>query len=73
MKMITYTPLWETMRKKEMSAYRLIRYYGFSSNTIYRLRHNQGISTTLLDRLCLLLNCNVEDIIEYIPSGQAEP
>lgn len=70
--MITYTPLWETMRKKELSAYQLIRYHGFSTNTIHRLRHNQGTSTALLDKLCTLLNCNVEDIIEYIPSSHTD-
>lgn len=65
--MISYKLLWEILKEKNMLAYKLIRYYAFSTNTIYRLRHNQGISTALLDRLCTLLNCRVEDIIEYIP------
>ena len=65
--MISYKPLWETLKEKNMSAYKLIRYHAFSANTVYRLRHNQGISTALLDRLCTLLDCRVEDIVEHIP------
>ena len=68
--MITYKPLWETMRKKGVSTYTLINKYSISSSTIHRLRHDQGVTTQLIDDLCKILNCKVEDIIKYEPSDE---
>ena len=39
--------------------------YNISSTTINRLRHNQCVTTQLIDNLCVILNCNVEDIIKF--------
>lgn len=65
--MITYRKLWETMRKKGISQYKLIREYGISTGQLDRLRKNENISTYTLNSLCRILDCNVCDIIEYIP------
>ena len=65
--MITYRKLWETMRKKGISQYKLIREYGVSTGQLDRLRKNENISTYTLNSLCRILDCNVCDIIEYIP------
>ncbi len=63
--MIVYTPLWETMKKKGITTYTLIYQYHISSSTIHRLRHNMGVTTQLIDDLCKILECNVNDIMEY--------
>lgn len=63
--MIVYTPLWDTMKKCGISTYALINKYNISSSTINRLRHNMGVTTQLIDDLCAILNCNVEDIMKY--------
>ena len=66
--MITYKPLWETMKEKGVTTYTLINKYNISSSTIHRLRHDQGVTTQLIDDLCKILDCNIEDIIKYEPS-----
>lgn len=66
--MITYKPLWETMKEKGVTTYTLINKYNISNSTIHRLRHDQGVTTQLIDDLCKILDCNVEDIIKYEPS-----
>lgn len=63
--MIVYTPLWDTMKKRGISTYALINKYNISSNTINRLRHNMGVTTQLIDDLCVILDCKVEDIMKY--------
>ena len=68
--MITYKPLWETMKEKDVTTYTLINKYNISSSTIHRLRHDQGVTTQLIDDLCKILNCNVEDIIKFEPSDE---
>ena len=63
--MIVYDPLWKTMKKKGVSQYALINRYGFSTGQLDRLRKNDNISTYTLNRLCEILDCNLEDIAEY--------
>lgn len=65
--MINYEPLWKTMKRKNITTYTLINKYNFSSNTIHRLKHNMGSSTLLINDLCRILNCRVEDIMSYEP------
>lgn len=65
--MIVYTPFWETLEKRGITTYDLIYKRKVSSYTIHRLRHNEGISTSLMNELCKMLNCRVEDIALYVP------
>lgn len=64
--MISYKPLWETMRDRNITTYNLIKDYGFSAQTINNLKHNKGITTFTLERLCQILNCKPNDIVEFI-------
>ena len=63
--MITYDPLWETMKTRGVSQYRLIKNYGVSSGQINRLKKNAYVSTHTIEVLCQILNCKVEDIMQY--------
>ena len=63
--MISYAPLWRTLKEKGVSTYTLIHKYQISSATIDRMKKGNGISTAKIDDLCRILGCRVEDIIEY--------
>lgn len=63
--MIIYDPFWKTLKNRGESTYTLINKYGISSATIDRIRKGGGITTQKLNDLCKILNCRVEDIIEY--------
>ena len=65
--MITYDKLWETMQRKGVTQYRLIKEYNVSPGQIGRLKKNAHCSTHTLERLCNILDCKIEDIIEYRP------
>ena len=64
--MITYEPLWKTMKEKQVSQYRLITKYGFSSGQINRLKKNKYVSTHTIGVLCTILKCSVEDVMEFL-------
>ncbi len=68
--MISYSPLWETMKRKGVTTYTL-RNKGddenISGSTMLRLQKNESVSTNTLDALCKILNCKLSDIAEYIP------
>ncbi len=70
--MISYDPLWETMRRKNVTTYTLIKEHGFSRGTLDSLKHNRNISTATLDDICGILNCRVEDVLVYIPNNHKE-
>ena len=63
--MITYERLWETMKKKGISQYTLIKKYKFSTGQLDRLRKNENLSTHTLDLLCDILDCDIEDIAQF--------
>ena len=65
--MLSYGPLWETMRKKGISQYKLIHEYGIDNAQLHRLRHNMVVKTMILDTLCRILDCRIEDVVAYIP------
>ena len=62
---ITYDRLWQTMKEKGMSQYRLITYHKFSRGQLSRLKHNENVNTNTLNTLCEILDCKIEDIVEY--------
>ncbi|MBQ7714209.1 MAG: helix-turn-helix transcriptional regulator [Oscillospiraceae bacterium] len=63
--MISYAPLWETMKRKDASTYTLQVKGGISSSTIRRLRAGESVSTNTLDALCEILDCELQDILVY--------
>ena len=70
--MITYERLWQTMREKNISQYKLIKQYGISSGQLDRLRKNENVSTYTLNQLCRILKCRLEDIAEYQESKETQ-
>lgn len=63
--MITYEPLWETLQKKEITTYRLLKDYGISRGMLDNLKHNRSITMNTLNEFCIMLNCDVTDIIKF--------
>lgn len=54
------------MKKKGISQYKLITFYGVSPGQISRLKHNANVNTHTIDVLCDILDCRVEDIMEFV-------
>ena len=63
--MISYDKLWQTMKEKGVTKYTLIYKLGFSAYTITNLRKNKSITMNTLEKLCKVLECKPNDIIEF--------
>lgn len=63
--MVSYEPLWETMKKRNITTYTLIYKYGFNPRTLNNLKHDKGITVDTLEKLCKILNCTPNDIITF--------
>lgn len=66
--MISYAAFWETLKRSSESTYTRIKDYHISSSTIDKLRKNKPLNTTTINDLCRILQCRVQDIMEYMPS-----
>lgn len=64
--MMVFDRLWKTMKERGLSQYKLIKEYKMSTEQLDRLRKNENVNTYTLDQLCRILNCGLEDIVEYI-------
>lgn len=71
--MISYDPLWKTMKEKGITQYSLIKNFHFSAGQLSRLKKNYYVSTHTIDMLCNILNCNVEDILMHIYEETESP
>ena len=71
-KMISYEPFWNTLKKRNISTYVLINKYNISSATIDRIKKGGGITTMKIDDFCKILTCSVSDIIEFLPDNLNE-
>jgi len=65
--MITYDPFWKTIEGKKITTYALINKHGILPDTIQRLRSGKPITTSTIETLCEVINCKIEDIVEYVP------
>ncbi len=63
--MIVFDNLWETLRQRGISQYKLIKDYKISSGQLDRLRKNSYVSTFTINQLCEILECKIEDIAEF--------
>jgi len=65
--MISYEPLFRTMKEKGITSYQLQK-MGFNRATYYSIKTGKSVSTNTIAHLCKLLKCRVEDVMEYIDS-----
>lgn len=67
--MISYEPLFKTMRDKEITSYRLFK-MGFPQSNYYAMKRGENISTHTINHLCKLLQCDVKDIMKYVDEDE---
>lgn len=63
--MISYEPLWATMKDRGVTTYTLIYKLGFSAYTITNLKRNKSITMNTLEKLCKVLRCTPNDIVKF--------
>lgn len=64
--MISYNPLWQTMKEKEITQYALIHTYRVSAGQIGRMKKNCYVSTHTIEMFCRILDCRAEEVMEYV-------
>lgn len=65
---VTYKKLFHLMIDRGISTSELTEQAGFSANILTRLRRDQYISLESIEKICLALDCKIDDILEFIPT-----
>ena len=63
---ISYKPLWRLLVEKDMKKLDLRDRIGMSNNTLARLGKNEPVSMDILERICVALDCRIEDVVEFV-------
>lgn len=61
--MISYDPLWKLLIDKNLTKTELREKVGFSTNTLSKLSKNESVTLSILEKICLSLDCKIEDIV----------
>ena len=67
--MIDYSPFCDTLDKSSENWYTLTNKHHMSHSTLHRLKHNKDVSTRTLNDLCRILDCDICDLVKYVPSN----
>ena len=62
--MLDYTPLWETMRRKNVSQYSLLQ-AGIDNKTLDSLKKSKNITLLTLEKICAILDCTPNDVVRF--------
>lgn len=63
--MMSFEPLWDTLKTKDISIYKLINDYGISRGTLDNIRHNRNVTLRTVELFCEILNCEIQDVVKY--------
>ncbi|MDO4938851.1 MAG: helix-turn-helix transcriptional regulator [Lachnospiraceae bacterium] len=69
---VSYKKLFHMLIDRDMSAAQLQKEAGYSANISTRLRKDIYISLESVEKICNVLNCKVDDIVEFIPGKEEE-
>ncbi len=64
---ISYDKLWKMLIDAKMNRTELKNVAGISSNIVAKMGRNEFVSMESLYKVCIALNCNIGDIVDFIP------
>lgn len=64
---VCYNKLWKLLIDKSMSRTQLIKAAGISTNAMAKLGKNEDVRVEVLVKICSVLNCTIDDIMELVP------
>lgn len=67
---ISYNKLWKLLIDKNLKRTEMASKAGITGNVLGRLSHNEPVSMGSIEKICLFLDCNVGDIMEFVDSEE---
>lgn len=67
---VSYDKLWKLLIDKKMNRTELKDAAGISFNILAKMGRNEFVSMESLCKICATLNCNVGDIMDFLPESE---
>ena len=67
---IRYNKLWKKLIDENMMKVDLRDQAGITTNALAKLGKNEHVSTQVLEKVCKVLHCEIQDIMEFVPEGK---
>ena len=67
---MSFKPLWKMLIDREMTKSQLRELAGISTRAMAKMGKNEDVNTDALRKICQVLNCTLDDIVELIPSNE---
>ncbi len=64
---LSYKPLWHMLIEKDMKKGDLVKVAGITHNIVARMGKDTYVDLRSLEKICLALDCNIEDVVKVIP------
>lgn len=61
---ISYKPLWHMLIERDMKKLEFRDFVQISSSTLAKLGKNEPVSMDVIEKICLKLDCRIEDVVE---------
>lgn len=68
---VCYNKLWKILIDREMSKTELIKAAKISTNAMEKLGKNEDVRVEVLVKICGVLNCSIDDILEIVPDSNS--
>ena len=69
---VSYKKLWKLLIDKDMKKIDLEREAGITHYALGQLTRGKDVSTDVLGKICQTLDCNIDDIMEFVPGKEVE-
>ena len=69
---IRYNKLWKKLIDENMMKVELRDQAGITTNALAKLGQNEHVSTQVLEKVCKVLHCEIQDIMEFVPDEERE-
>lgn len=67
---VSYKRLWKLLIDKDMKKKDLCTKAGISSASVTNMDKNGHVTTEILLKICIALDCQIEDIMEFVPDDK---
>ena len=63
--MLDYSPMWETMERKGISQYSLLK-SGVDNKTLDSIKKGKNLTLLTLEKICMILDCTPNEVVRFI-------
>lgn len=67
---VNYSKLWDILNERGMMKTELIKEAKISTNAMAKLGKNEDVRVGILEKICLTLDCKLDDILEFVPDKE---